>query len=61
MDKPNQESAAPKKEPKAAPVAPKAPSNVEFIGEGAEKIKFTADPKAKLIRVYANGIVTSYL
>ena len=54
-----QVSAAPKKESK--PAVEKAPSNVEFVGEGAEKIKFTQDPNAKLIRVNSNGIVQTYL
>jgi hypothetical protein len=35
------------------------PSNqiIEYIGEGAEAIKFTPQPKAKIIRVYAKGNV----
>lgn len=55
-----QPSPAPKKEVKPT-VVDKAPSNVEFVGEGAEKIKFTPDPKAKLIRVNSSGIVQTYL
>jgi hypothetical protein len=30
---------------------------IEYIGVGAEKIKFTPQPKAKIIRVYAKGTV----
>lgn len=30
---------------------------IEYIGVGAEDVKFTVDPKATSIRVYANGIV----
>jgi hypothetical protein len=30
---------------------------IQFFGEGADKVKFEIDPKAKLIRVYGNGIV----
>lgn len=30
---------------------------IQYFGEGADKIKFTVDPKAKLIRVYASGVV----
>ena len=48
-------SSAPKKEPKVAPKSP----NVEYIGEGAEKVKFTVDPKAKRTRVYASGVVVT--
>lgn len=50
----------------AAPKPPKIPKEsggpkIEYFGEGAEKIKFTVDPKATVIRVYANGlIVVSY-
>lgn len=47
-------SAAPKKEPKEIP---KASSNIEYVGEGADKVKFTVDPKAKRTRVYSSGIV----
>ena len=46
-------SAAPKKDPKE-PSAPKGPP-IEYLGEGAEKIKFTVDPRATSIRVYADG------
>lgn len=46
----------------AAPKPPKVPKEsgrpkVEYFGEGAEKIKFTVDPKATAIRVYANGLI----
>jgi hypothetical protein len=30
---------------------------IQYFGEGAEKVKFEVDPKAKLIRVYGTGIV----
>lgn len=50
-------SPAPKKTPKAPAVEPTGNANVEFIGEGADKIKFNVDPKATRIRVYANGVV----
>lgn len=40
-----------------APVDKSAKPTVQYFGEGAEKIKFEADPKAKLIRVYSNGVV----
>jgi hypothetical protein len=30
---------------------------IQFFGEGADKVKFEVDPKAVLIRVYGNGIV----
>lgn len=30
---------------------------IEYIGIGANKIKFTPQPKAKIIRVYAKGTV----
>lgn len=43
--------------PSKKPEPPEGGPKVEFIGEGAEKIKFTVDPKATLIRVHANGIV----
>ncbi len=46
----------------AAPKPPKIPKDsggpkIEYFGEGAEKIKFTVDPKATVIRVYANGLI----
>jgi hypothetical protein len=30
---------------------------VQYFGEGADKVKFVADPNASLIRVYANGCI----
>lgn len=39
---------------------PKDESNkpeIQYFGEGADKVKFEIDPKAKLIRVYANGTI----
>lgn len=30
---------------------------IQYIGEGADKIKFEVDPKAKLIRVYSDGMI----
>lgn len=48
---------------KKAPKEVKDPSGprIEFLGEGAEKVKFTVDPKATHIRVYADGrILTDY-
>ena len=45
------------KKPEPAKGGPK----VEYFGEGADKIKFTVDPKATRVRVYANGmILTDY-
>jgi len=52
---------APKKAPKAPKVETGTEPKIEFLGEGADKVKFTVDPKAKRIRVYANGtILTDY-
>lgn len=48
--------AAPKKKPEGAP-APSDSPVIEYYGEGADKVKFTIDPKAKRIRVYSNGLV----
>lgn len=43
------------------PEPPKGGPKVEYFGEGADKIKFTVDPKATRVRVYANGmILTDY-
>lgn len=40
--------------------APKAAGPViEYIGEGADQIEFTADPNAKHIRVNVNGLITT--
>lgn len=52
----NPASAAPKKTPKA-PSQESGGPKIEYFGEGAEKVKFTVDPKATSIRVYANGLV----
>jgi hypothetical protein len=30
---------------------------IQYFGDGADKVKFEIDPKAKLIRVYGNGVV----
>jgi len=30
---------------------------IQYFGDGADKVKFEVDPKAKLIRVYGTGIV----
>lgn len=49
-------SAAPKKTPKAPVEESKGPK-IEYFGEGAEKIKFTVDPKARAVRVFANGVI----
>jgi hypothetical protein len=49
-------SAAPKKTPKAPAEESKGPK-IEYLGEGAEKVKFTVDPKARAVRVFANGII----
>lgn len=49
------------KAPKAPPVESKDKPVIEYHGEGAEKIKFTVDPKASRIRVFANGcVLTDY-
>ena len=40
-----------------APVKKSDKPNIQYFGEGADKVKFEVDPKAKLIRVYANGCV----
>lgn len=39
-----------------APVEKKEPE-IQFFGEGADKIQFEIDPKARLIRVYNSGVV----
>lgn len=40
--------------------APKAAGPViEYVGEGADQIEFTADPNAKHIRVNVNGLITT--
>lgn len=49
------------KPPKTPAVESKDTPIIEYFGEGAEKIKFTVDPKAARVRVYANGcILTDY-
>ncbi len=51
----------PAKAPKAPAVEPQGQPAIEYIGEGADKIKFSVDPKAKRIRVFANGcVLTDY-
>lgn len=49
---------------KPATLAPEKPAKkesnkpeIQYFGEGADKVKFEIDPKAKLIRVYGNGVV----
>lgn len=34
-----------------------AKPNIEYFGEGADKVKFEVDPKAKRIRVYNDGMI----
>lgn len=34
---------------------------IDYIGEGAEKVKFTINPKAQRYVVHANGMVKEYL
>lgn len=52
----NPAQAAPKrKKEEGAPAPSSEPVKVEYIGEGADKIKFKVDPKATRIRVYADG------
>lgn len=43
-----------------APPKPKGPT-VEFIGEGADNVIFSANPKAKHIKVFADGMVVETL
>lgn len=40
-------------EPKQTNKAPE----IQYFGEGADKVKFEIDPKATLIRVYGNGVI----
>ena len=49
---------------KPANLAPEKPAKkesnkpeIQYFGDGADKVKFEIDPKAKLIRVYGNGVV----
>lgn len=46
---------APKKKSEGASAPKEASPVIEYLGEGADKVKFTVDPKARLIRVYADG------
>jgi hypothetical protein len=57
-----EEEVVPQEKPKAnKKVADEGGPKIEFFGEGADKVKFTVDPKAKRMRVYANGlIITDY-
>lgn len=48
--KPSRLTDEPKKEEKSKP-------EIQYFGEGSDKIKFEVDPKAKLIRVYDTGMV----
>lgn len=50
----------PQQVPKALPQAEPTPV-IEFIGEGAEKVLFTVNPKALKYVVHANGMVKEYL
>lgn len=34
-----------------------AKPSIELFGEGADKVKFEVDPKAKRIRVYNDGMI----
>ncbi len=47
----------PAKAPKAPFEESKSQPVIEYHGEGADKIKFTVDPKATRIRVHANGVI----
>lgn len=52
----NPAMAAPKRKKEEGASAPSSNApKIEYVGEGADKIKFQVDPKAKLIRVYADG------
>lgn len=50
----NAKPSSPSRKPEGAS-APKGEPEIKYFGEGADKIKFNVDPKAKLIRVYADG------
>lgn len=48
------------------PVPQEAPQDqpkpiIEYVGEGAEKVKFTINPKATRYVVHAAGMITEYL
>ena len=48
-------------QPSKKPEPPPGGPQIEYFGEGADKIKFTVDPKATRIRVFANGcVLTDY-
>lgn len=51
------EEVVPQEKPKATKKVAEDGPKIEFFGEGAEKVKFTVDPKAKRIRVYAGGLI----
>ena len=56
----NPSKIASKKEPKEVKET-SAGRRIDYFGEGAEKVKFTVDPRATHIRVYADGrILTDY-
>ena len=46
----------PQQDPKVLPQANPSPI-IEYVGEGAEKVKFTINPKATRIVVNANGLI----
>ena len=53
-----EEEVTPQEKPKAVKkTAEGGSAQIEFVGEGADKVKFTVDPKAKRVRVYANGLI----
>jgi hypothetical protein len=52
--------------PKPQPVPKDLPqaeqtTPIEYIGEGAEKVKFTINPKATKYVVHASGLIKEYL
>lgn len=65
MAKANPASAVPKEtpqevsqeQPKATEKVAKGGPKIEYFGKGAENVKFTVDPRATSIRVYANGLI----
>ena len=48
------------KQPLPAPLSEPRPL-IEYIGKGAENIKFEINPKAERYVVHANGMVKEYL
>lgn len=52
-----EEEVVPQDKPKANKKEAEGGPKIVFFGVGAEKVKFTVDPKAKRIRVYANGLI----